>query len=643
MKKITLVFGVLLLALCLSNPFSLRAQSHDLKGNGEVFYSEDFGWENADDPKGWTMPDGYYLEDPDDIGFNWHWYPNDSLVAEWTFEPPFQSTTKENGHLCNFLNIYTNWVPLGDQTLVNNSIVFPTIDCSSRSSVVVRYETHFMNYSGGGEQYFMVSSDAGVHWAYFDVGFGTGHKDRPDDKPAGIPAVFEANISEVAAGATELIVKFYWTGTSMYFWLIDDFTLSEAYDNDLRLQHIALEWDDGDADTKESFTYMMPKSQLGGSFTGFESSVLNFGEFDQNDRYLEVDISKNSQSVYNLQSETTWISPLILDSISLDGSYTPEDYGHYKIKYAWHQSEQDISPENNMKEVFFHVTDSVYSRSDDEPELPWAYGYERYNDGFGEEFWNIDHFVGSIFPINGDCEVESVSVFIMGGLADGLIDFRYTLFWEPPSEEDPDGEGAIAILYTEAVELDSTMFNTWVTLPFEKDGESEFLIAGDLVYAGIQYNNYHDSKWDRRNKNIFVGVDMSVPLHDKVSIGWDHEGWNTGEFITKRNPMIHLNLNDHGNIVDGIDLSNNTGSLSQNYPNPFRHSTEISYKLSVGGDVVIEIADISGRIVLTIEEGQRSAGEHVCHLSSEQLESGIYFYTLKTGQFTETKRMVVTD
>jgi len=351
MKKITLIAGAAMILFCFLGSMSVIAQSGNLKGNGEVFYSDEFDWGNPDDPKGWTMPEGYYLEDPDDLGFNWHWYPNDSLVAEWTFEPPFQSTSKENGHLCNFLNVYNNYIALGEQTPVNNAVVFPTVDCSSHSSVIVRYETHFMNYSHGDAQFLMVSVDDGVHWASLDVGYGTSHKDRPEDKPPGEPAIFEANISDIAAGAPEVIIKFLWQGVSMYFWLIDDFTLSEAFDNDLRLKHIELIWDDGDDNTVESFSYMLPKSQLGGSFTGFESSVLNFGEKDQNDRYLELDIIKNSESVYNLKSETTWIEPLFLDTIKLEGSYMPEEYGHYKIQYSWHQTEQDVSPENNKIDV----------------------------------------------------------------------------------------------------------------------------------------------------------------------------------------------------------------------------------------------------------------------------------------------------
>ncbi|MEA1877386.1 MAG: T9SS type A sorting domain-containing protein, partial [Bacteroidota bacterium] len=183
----------------------------------------------------------------------------------------------------------------------------------------------------------------------------------------------------------------------------------------------------------------------------------------------------------------------------------------------------------------------------------------------------------------------------------------------------------------------------WVTLPFVKDGESEFLEAGDLVYAGIRYNNYHDDMWDRRNKNIGVGVDMSVPLNDPVAIGWDNGDWFTGVYVTKRNPMIRLNLNDHNNLIDGVDLNNNLSSLSQNYPNPFRNSTEISYQINSAEEVVIEITDITGRIVMTIEEGQKPAGEHVYQLLTDQLDSGIYFYTLKAGNFTKTMRMIISD
>ncbi len=636
MKKVfTLI--MLLSFVC----FSLTmGQNSTLKGNGEVFYSTTFDWANAADEKGWTAPEGFYMVDPDNNGFNWHWWPNDSLNAEWTFEPPFQSLTKEDGHLCLFANLYNNFTALGDLIPVNNSVVFPTLDCSNHSSVIVRYLTNFMGYSNGWEMFLEVSNDAGVHWAAYDARFNCGHKDRPNDIAPGESTLFQANISEVAAGMSEVIVRLTWRGTGMYFWLVDDFEILEAWDNDLQMKHFIFEWDDANDNTEESVTYQMPKSQLTGSFFNFQSSVLNFGEMDQNDMFLEVDITKNSESVFNATSDPTWLSPLWIDTTTLAESYTPTEFGHYGIQFKWNQNEVEATPEDNEANYTFHVTDSVYSRADDTPELNWAYGFEHYSDGFGEEFWNLDHFVGSIFPIGGDCEVEGVSVYIMGGMADDSIDFRYTLYWLPSAEEDPDGAGALEWLTTEPVMLDSSMFNTWVYMPFEKDGESEFLFEGDIVYAGIQYNNFHYSKWDRRNNNLSIGVDMSTLKKDDRSIGWD-DGWDTGTFITDRNVMVKLFINDHTNATDGIAVSTALSNLEQNYPNPFTASTEISYALNQAENVILEIMDISGKVVRHIDQGRQAAGVHTYSLNAQELDAGIYFYTLKAGQFEQTRRMVI--
>ncbi|MBT3243593.1 MAG: T9SS type A sorting domain-containing protein [Bacteroidetes bacterium] len=637
MKKLTLL-------LVLFAFVAAGVSQAQLKGSGEVFYSTTFDWENPADEKGWTAPEDFIMIDPDDNGMNFHWYPNDSLDAKWVKEPPFRSTSREDGHLCLFLNWY-NQDRDDARVSVNNSVQFPTFDCSAKSSVVIEFETSFMcNQSSGWEMLVEVSNDAGVHWAAFDCGYGLGHKERPEDIAPGGVALFQANISEVAAGMPEVVVRLTWRGTTLYFWLIDDFKLMEAWDNDLQMKDWQASWDNGDENTDESVSYMMPKSQLGGAFHKFGSVVLNFGELDQDEPYLEIDISKNNQSVFNATQNTTdsWLSPLLTDTVEVEGSYTPEDYGHYKVKYTWQQTEEEQTPENNTKEFFFNVTDSVYSRSDETMDMSWSPGFEWYTYGFGEDFWNIEHFAGSIFPIYGDCEVDGVSVFISGGLDEDSIDFRYSLFLELPEEEDVNGEGAIEWLMTEQVMYDSSMIGKWLYMPFDKDGESEFLMAGDIVYAGINYNNYMYDELDRRNYNIAIGSDNSSPTSGTRAIGRRGFGgsFETGGWIG-RNLMCKLIINNHGNIIDNVDLTTAESSLSQNYPNPFSHSTEIGYELGAAQDVTIEITDMTGRIVRVMDEGHRPAGTHTASFNNIDLEVGIYFYTLKAGQFKETKRMIV--
>jgi len=630
---------LLLTIICLLMPATLilaqqKSNTGKLKGSGEVFFYEDFGWENPDDPKGWTMPEGYYLVDPDDTGYNWHWKANDSIIAQYTADPPFQSTSKENGHLALELNLYNNFKD--PRTVVNNSIVFPTFDCSDKTSVVLRFETHFMN-GGDGANEVHISNDAGVHWAVFDCGFGTLHKDRPNDAAPGQPVVYEANISEVAAGAPEVIIKIHWGETTLYFWVIDDFSLSEAFDNDLQLKHYTLEWDDGIEETTESYMHDIPITQIGGAFANFQASVFNFGEYDQNNVTFTVDITKNHENVFTSSDSKSWLSPLLLDTLNLEGAYSPSEFGHYKIKYSFTQGESEETPEDNIKELFFNVTDSVYSRSDETAELSYAYGFEHYGGEEGEAGWNIDHFVGVRFPIYADTEVNSLSCFITGGLADGKIEFWYTLWWVPEEGE------PIEWMSTDIQTLDSAMFNTWITMPFEKDGETEFLKAGDRVIAGISYNNYNGDPLVRRGKNLGIGHDASIKVNDPVTIGHHNDSWVESDFVRYRNLMVRLNLNDQSNIIDGVDLESSLNSLDQNFPNPFRGQTRIEYKLGSAEEVSLVITDMTGRRIMFLDEGYKEAGEHEVIVDAASLEAGIYFYKLKAGNFEETKRMIISD
>ncbi|MDD4645312.1 MAG: hypothetical protein PHY99_04920, partial [Bacteroidales bacterium] len=204
----------LAIVLCLiSQAFAqvTKPATPGLKGNGQVFYRETFGWADPTDPRGWKAPEGFRFKDTTDIGFNWHWWGNDSLVdSKYTREPPLRSTTAENGNLCLFLSKYNEF---NDPRIdVNNSIIFPVIDCSSHGTVVVTYETSFMCYEDNNtwEMLMEVSVDNWLHSAQFDVSFGVNHKGRPDKTTAGIPAIFRANISDVAAGQPNVQIKFTW-------------------------------------------------------------------------------------------------------------------------------------------------------------------------------------------------------------------------------------------------------------------------------------------------------------------------------------------------------------------------------------------------------------------------------------------------
>ena len=81
--------------------------------------------------------------------------------------------------------------------------------------------------------------------------------------------------------------------------------------------------------------------------------------------------------------------------------------------------------------------------------------------------------------------------------------------------------------------------------------------------------------------------------------------------------------------------------LYQNYPNPFNPETEISFYLKNDSQITLELFNSSGQLVQVLSEGKRSAGRHKIFLKASDFDSGIYFYTLRTGSNAVTKKMTI--
>jgi hypothetical protein len=82
-------------------------------------------------------------------------------------------------------------------------------------------------------------------------------------------------------------------------------------------------------------------------------------------------------------------------------------------------------------------------------------------------------------------------------------------------------------------------------------------------------------------------------------------------------------------------------SLSQNYPNPFNPTTEINFALPSACDVSLEIYNITGQRVTTLVDSYLEAGQHSVLWDASSNASGVYFYRLTAGEFTETKKMML--
>jgi hypothetical protein len=82
-------------------------------------------------------------------------------------------------------------------------------------------------------------------------------------------------------------------------------------------------------------------------------------------------------------------------------------------------------------------------------------------------------------------------------------------------------------------------------------------------------------------------------------------------------------------------------TLSQNYPNPFNPATTINYQLPIVSIVTLKVYDVVGREVASLVNDVKEAGSYSVQFDASHLSSGIYFCTIKAGNFTETKKLTL--
>ncbi len=203
------------------------------------------------------------------------------------------------------------------------------------------------------------------------------------------------------------------------------------------------------------------------------------------------------------------------------------------------------------------------------------------------------------------------------------------------------------------------------------------LIGAGTESSGFYYSSNSGSSWSKANYGIatdslsysavslnsgfcVVGTRSNSPGENGKGIFFNLHFNNTFNYgLTDLNinsvtgPLIYYLFAGGDTCVYRTDLRDdirnisseipNKFSLSQNYPNPFNPSTKFIYELNQKTLAKISVFDITGREIATLLDGVQNAGVYEATFDAGKygLTSGIYFYTLKTDGFIETKKMVL--
>jgi hypothetical protein len=98
-----------------------------------------------------------------------------------------------------------------------------------------------------------------------------------------------------------------------------------------------------------------------------------------------------------------------------------------------------------------------------------------------------------------------------------------------------------------------------------------------------------------------------------------------------------------GNVTSVAESKNSPTSfaLQQNYPNPFNPATTIRFSLPQREHVTLKVFDVTGREVATLVEGEMAAGKHAVTFVPREATTGLYFYKITAGNFSQTRKAVL--
>jgi hypothetical protein len=134
-----------------------------------------------------------------------------------------------------------------------------------------------------------------------------------------------------------------------------------------------------------------------------------------------------------------------------------------------------------------------------------------------------------------------------------------------------------------------------------------------------------------------------------IDAGWNAANCEVGVFayysvggvLNSGSPVLQTtketvitSVGNSGEILDGF-------SLSQNYPNPFNPVTNIKFTVPQNGHVTLKVYDMVGNEVETICDSYLQKGAYNGGFDGTNLASGVYFYRLTTGEYTDTKKMTL--
>jgi hypothetical protein len=218
----------------------------------------------------------------------------------------------------------------------------------------------------------------------------------------------------------------------------------------------------------------------------------------------------------------------------------------------------------------------------------------------------------------------------------------------------------------EDIDLSINLSDFWCNLSYNEDPPGVYQLFSMIVEIVGSNSGYSPLEyyWFQQNKEAFIKLSVDKISFYAAILGIDSlddiklfflNGTEVDEnairkeiigndFIIYPQHFSHLAAGIITGTTDVQLLSDelpNSFELSQNYPNPFNPTTTVNFALPTSGYTKLVVYNALGESMKTLLNEYKSAGSYSIDFNALDLPSGLYFYTLTSGNFTQTKKMIL--
>jgi uncharacterized protein (TIGR02145 family) len=157
----------------------------------------------------------------------------------------------------------------------------------------------------------------------------------------------------------------------------------------------------------------------------------------------------------------------------------------------------------------------------------------------------------------------------------------------------------------------------------------------------------NSDKFDIERKTIDAAwasigsVKASVLSNSPKQYSYSDKNLQSGKYQYRLKMIDNDGTFEYSKVIETEIAVPKNYELSQNFPNPFNPNTVISYSLPLASNVKLIVYNSLGQTVKVLENGFKNAGIYTVNFNATELPSGIYYYKIEAGQFSQIKKMIL--